>query len=469
MWGITTSNFAGSNGVLINPTAIVTSKLYLDINLATADFFFQNNYAYIHKEDRSLFKYLSRNPQFPSYGEDDMPFDHFRGKNNITVYSSQLLKGPSFMLTRGRHAFALHTGARVLSSGFSVPYHVANFGYYGLDYTPQHNIEYNDDNVTAAALVTGEIGITYAYSFRKFSMDDWSAGITVRRYFSLSGGYMNASNVNYIVVNDSTINIKNMDAEFGYSLPMNYDNNDFPYEPWIKGGGFSADIGVTYQSKLLSYQKKRITRLCSQRYVDYIYKIGISVIDLGFVNFTNNAQLHDYDNVSQYWINVDTLSYDNMNQIMGVFSQVFYNDPDESLKDDRIRVHLPTAISIQGDYKVHRNWYAGGVFIYPVRLGKAYIHRPAQIALVPRYETPYLEFSLPVSLYEWHYPRVGFSLRYHFLTIGTDDLAGLFGLSDFTGLDFYVSVKVNFRKGQCGRTNRHIPCENDEYGIRKRP
>ncbi|MFO7613206.1 MAG: DUF5723 family protein [Bacteroidales bacterium] len=468
MWGITTSNFAGSNGTLINPTAIITSKLYLDINLGTVDFFFNNNYAYIHKEDRSLFKYLSRNPQFPSYGEDDMPFDHYQEKNYKMLYSSQLLKGPSFMLARGRHAIALHTGMRALSSGFRLPYHVLNFGYYGLDYTPQHNIEYNDNNATAASLVTGEIGITYAYAFRKFGMEDWSAGITVKRHFSMAGGYMSAGNMNYVMVNDSTINIKNLDAEFGYSFPMNYDNNDFPYEPWINGGGFSADIGVTFQYKLLSYQKKRITRFCSQRYVDYIYRVGISLIDLGYVNFSNNARLHVYDNVSRYWINVDTLSYDNLNQIMGNFSQVFYNDPDESLKDDRIRVYLPTAISIQGDYKIYRNWYAGGVFIYPVRLGKAYIHRPAQITVVPRYETPLLEFALPVSLYEWRYPRAGFSVRYQFLTVGTDDLAGLFGLSDFTGLDFYVSVKVNFRKGQCGRARRFVPCENFEYGIRKR-
>jgi hypothetical protein len=47
-------------------------------------------------------------------------------------------------------------------------------------------------------------------------------------------------------------------------------------------------------------------------------------------------------------------------------------------------------------------------------------------------------------------------------------LLGLLGLTNFTGLDFYVSVKINFRKGNCGRYNRNVPCENEEYGIRRR-
>jgi hypothetical protein len=46
-------------------------------------------------------------------------------------------------------------------------------------------------------------------------------------------------------------------------------------------------------------------------------------------------------------------------------------------------------------------------------------------------------------------------------------MLGLFGVNDFTGLDLYISVKINFRKGNCGRLKHYLPCENDEYGIRK--
>ena len=150
---------------------------------------------------------------------------------------------------------------------------------------------------------------------------------------------------------------------------------------------------------------------------------------------------------------------------MGTFSEVFYGDPQQSYRGNSISVFLPAAFSLQFDYKFYRNWYGGGVFIHPLKISKSMIYRPAQIMVAPRYETPYFEASLPVSLYNWRYPRVGLALRYHFFTIGTDNLSWLFGLSDFTGLDFYFSIKVNFRKGNCGGQGRRMPCENDEYSL----
>jgi len=75
---------------------------------------------------------------------------------------------------------------------------------------------------------------------------------------------------------------------------------------------------------------------------------------------------------------------------------------------------------------------------------------------------------MPVSLYEWRYPRMGFAVRWEVLTIGSDNLGGFFGFSDFTGMDIYFAIKINFAKGNCGRGARFTGCGNEEYGRRKR-
>ena len=475
MWGIATSNFAGSSGIMLNPCAISTSKLYMDINILTADVFFENNYAYIHNEDYSLFKYIGKSPQFPEYGPDSLPVDHYDGTNDKYIYSSQLVIGPSFMLAYGRHAFAFHTGARAITSAHGIPYAMANFGYYGLDYAPQHNVDYHNQNFGVSSLVMAEVGLTYSFSFRKISNQDWTAGFTIKRMFSPAGGYSYANDINYIVVNDSTINIKNLNAEMGYSLPADYDTplddpvNGFPvWDPPIKGGGFGFDVGFTFQNKVLSYQKKRVSRMCSQRYIDYYYKIGVSLLDIGFVNFNKNAQLQSFEDVSEYWIGIDTLNFYTFNQLRRTLSDVFYGDPEASNVADEFRIFLPAAFSIQGDYRISKKFYAAAVIIQPFPISRSYIRRPAQIVLVPRYESPKMEFALPLSLYDYKYPRIGASARYQIITLGTDDLLGLLGITDFTGLDFYFSLKINFRKGNCGRYKRNVPCENEEYGIRHR-
>ena len=46
-------------------------------------------------------------------------------------------------------------------------------------------------------------------------------------------------------------------------------------------------------------------------------------------------------------------------------------------------------------------------------------------------------------------PRIGLAARFWFFTIGTDKLLGFFNLTDFTGMDIYMSIKLNFLKGRC--------------------
>src|SRR5512145_2837317 len=100
MWGISMSNFAGSSGAMLNPSSILASKLYMDVNLVTADLFIHNNYAYIHNEDYRLFKYLKKGAEFPKYGPDEVAVDRFDKATPKTAYINVLLKGPSFMIAR---------------------------------------------------------------------------------------------------------------------------------------------------------------------------------------------------------------------------------------------------------------------------------------------------------------------------------------------------------------------------------
>jgi hypothetical protein len=465
--GIVNSNFAGSNSTLINPSALNSSKLYMDINLVTFNQFLGNDYLYIRGEDYSFFNFLSRDPELPSYGPDDMPFDRYTNTRNKNVFIQTLVRGPAFFQNRGRHAYSLYTGVRLLSSARHVPYELGNFGYYGLDYEEQHNILYDDYDFYTNALAFIEVGATYSFSVLKYGFDDLSVGMTLKALFGYTGAYAYIDNVNYMIPNDSIVDIRNMRLDAGYSLPVDYDNNDFPDNSgFIKGNGVGFDIGATYQRKVRTYQKRRVNKLCRQKYVDYRYKIGVSLLDLGYVRFTKNTQLHAFDDVSEYWINADTLSYYNFNQLIREFSNVFYDDPDASYRGDVMTMLLPAAFSIQADYHYYRNWYFNATLVQPIEFGRSMVTRPAQLSVTPRYETPTFEASLPISLYEWRYPRIGLALRYQFFTIGTDKLGGFVGITDFTGLDIYFSIKLNFSKGNCKFFNRFTPCQNNEYGPR---
>lgn len=466
MWGIVGSNYSGSNAALINPSLINSSKVFLDVNLLTVDVFAQNNYLFIPGEDYKPSQYFRKDADLPTYGDDNQAFDHYWNKNIKHAFSSTRVKGPSAMLVYNNHAFALHTGARVLVGGNRLPYEIANFAYEGLDYHPQWNINYNDHEFKMAAMAFGEIGLTYSNVYYKYGFNQWSAGVTLKYLIGYSGGYVNIKNLDYVVFNDSTVDIRNINAEAGFALPIDYNNNDFPTGSTFKGRGFGADLGITYTRTVKGHSNRKYRKLCRQPYHDYVYRIGFSIIDLGGIKFKDNAQKHVFENLSHYWERIDTLEYNNLNYLMGEISRRFLGNPDASKVSNSFSMGLPTAFSLQFDYHYYRNLYIGGGLIYPIEFKNTFIRRPSQVMITPRYETFELEFAMPVSLYDMKYPRIGLSARIYFLTVGTDKLGSFLGFRDFTGADLYFSIKLNFRKGWC-RSKKSTHCENMEYGSRK--
>ena len=149
---------------------------------------------------------------------------------------------------------------------------------------------------------------------------------------------------------------------------------------------------------------------------------------------------------------------------MRSLSEVFYGDPASSLKASSFSVGLPTALSVQMDFHTAKNLYIGGFWIHPLKITGNTMRRAGQIAVVPRYETRYFEVNIPVSIYDYKYPRIGLSARLWFFTIGTERLGTWLGLADLNGLDIYASVKINLgEKGVC-RSRRNSACQNGEYG-----
>ncbi|MFK5856067.1 MAG: DUF5723 family protein, partial [Bacteroidota bacterium] len=217
----------------------------------------------------------------------------------------------------------------------------------------------------------------------------------------------------------------------------------------------------------ISYNKWRGKKLCSQKYEDYIYRIGVSILDIGRVKYSTNAQLHSFDDVSQYWSSIDTLEFNNINSLMGQISETFYGDPTASLRSNTIKIGLPTALSVQVDFSFQNNLYLGGMWIHPIRINMNSLRRPAQLAVVPRYETKYFELSVPISVYEYKYPRVGLAARLYFVTIGTERLGTYLGMADLNGLDIYASIKIGINKGSC-KSKFGGACSNQDFGGKKR-
>lgn len=468
MLGLTLGNYSGSPGLMINPAMITNNKSFLDINLVSADVFFRNSFAYIPKDDFVIWDAFKKDYILPTYTANGKNFLYYENQDLKSTTVNVRLMGPSVMLQVGKHGFGLQTGVRFFSSGNRIPWEIPVFGYQGLDYGKLQNINFIDYDFDFSSTAWMEVGLSYGYDVYDYSDEKITLGISVKKLWGYSGVYAQTQNGNYIVLDDSTISIKDFNTQIGFAAPNDNTQEGFNQTgPTFKGSGIGLDIGVVYiKKKKFGSNVWRGGKLCSQTYDDYQYRLGISILDIGRINYKSNTQLHSFNDIEVYWARVDTLKYNNTNQFVADLSTIMYGDPNASLSGDKIKIGLPTALSIQFDYHLNQRIYLAGFFIHPIRFNQSALRRPAQLAFVPRFETRFLDISVPFSLYEYQYPRVGLAARFYFLTIGTERLGTYLGMADMNGLDIYASIKISINKGSC-RSRFGGACSNANFGNKK--
>jgi hypothetical protein len=467
MLGSVLGNYAGVNSIQLNPSALHNSKTYLDFELFGADLFVQNNYLYMARKDYRFGHFFQSGYKLPShheeYGTEDRILYAYSDKKLKNLFQNIRIDGPSLMLIWGKHAFALTTALRSVTSGHNIPYDVANFAYLGLNYQPQQNINYiNKVPFKFTSMSWTEVGLTYAYEVYAKGFDKISAGISVRRLWAYAGVYESTKNLDYVIPNDSTISVKNMYAEYGLAIPVSYNSAAYNINNMVLGHGFGFDIGATYYRLNRVHSEAFSRRLCSNPYEDYLYRIGIALVDVGAVKFNTNAQKYLIDNKSSYWDNVNRINFTSIQQMLDTISYKFYGSPTAAHQADKFYIWLPAAVSFQFDYHYNQFWYINGSFIYGLNFSPNTIYRPSEIAVTPRFERKSFEVNIPVSLYDWTLPRIGLSLRYYYVTIGTDKLGWFFHVNDLTGMDFYITLKYFLNKGSC-RTAKTNGCKEKNF------
>ena len=447
--GLVNGNYAGLNGGVINPSFMANTKLKSDINLFTASAFVENNYLYFPSRESSIIKLVNGVYDFhfipKPYGTGERKvYAYYEDKSNKNIFVNTRMIGPSVMFSCKDNVFAIRTGFRVMSSTRRLPYDLANFSFYGLDFKPQHNVNYQRDNYDMATMAWWEVNLSYATIVKRSFHSLWSVGISVGPAFGNSGAYMSGGETKYIAYNDSVLNVQNLNAEFGVCLPVDYDDNDVDiFNSVVRGMGWGMDIGFTWQYRNRPYQRKPIDDFYKKRFEDYKVKIGVSMLDIGWINFTKNAQKHCFDNVSNNWINVNELNYNNLSEEFKIVSNLFYQDSNESCQANKFRMYLPTSLSAQVDFHVKDWWFINSTMIFPMVYKSPMVERPVVLSLTPRFESRFLEINVPIVLYDFKYPRIGFSIRIEGLTIGTDHIGCFFSTGDFTGADVYISYKIN--------------------------
>lgn len=469
MLGIVNSNYTGVLSSMINPANTGSSCQQISVNILGGDIFELSDYLYVHKQDWSFFGLFSvkmNDPKYmyiydyPSYNYIDTVhyLDYFKNDRPRNLYFDTRIAGPSLLVHFGNHAFSLITGFRNNVSMQKIPNDAANFIFRGQDFEPQHNITYDDGYFTYAALSWIEMGLGYTYTFLKDKKNELNAGIMLKGLLGTGASYGIVENVSYMVPNTDSIYFYRMNATMALDLPLNYADNTPDFNPLIRGYGFGIDAGLTWSvsgNTLLGTgtSAKKIQQADEQ----YLYRAGVSMLDIGMINYNREAQVHQFSGIdSVLWSGLLNFHATSLQQFIRSASYHLLGDSLASLTGiSKFRIWLPTAVSLQFDYNFGKNFFVSGTFVQPVKLGTPSIRRPSLIAITPRYGTRAYEVSLPFSLVDYRQPQVGLALRIYSIVVGTEKLGTFLTLTDVDGMDFYFSIGFNLNQKSGAWKNKH--------------
>ncbi|MCI5055382.1 MAG: DUF5723 family protein [Flavobacteriales bacterium] len=411
--GLMMDNFTPVNKSFLNPSEIVDQKPWLDISLVGVGVHARTNFLYSPK-NRIL--NLGSKELIPIEGN----------KLSSASYMAQIF-GPSASISLGRHSIGLTTAVRSYGIARRVPGIITDI------LADQNNANVVDGTFEAnrarvKTLTWAEIGLTYGRILKSTGKDVYSGAVTLKSVHGLHESSVFIRNAQ-VDVDSGVATLNNLNSQFSYADPNTFI-----------GRGMGVNLGFHYQRKLKNvdqYVPHTVISNCQS--VDYKFKVGASLIDVGYINVKNgprSGQITENSNLERLETTFDP-TRDDLESI--------------SQSQNNYLAVLPAAISGQFDYNFENGLFVGGSFVQKLHMARLKGTERSNLAWVNvRYEHKLITAGIPVSLHNYRDPQLGFYVRIWGLSLGTENLVHYLVNTDMQSASFYADLRIPlFKNPSC--------------------
>ncbi|WBM75890.1 DUF5723 family protein [Saprospira grandis] len=447
--GYHASNYAGIQSISVNPANIVNSRFRQDINLFSFDVNISNNYLGLNTSMFNLSKL--KNPLFDSTYSGN--FQLFRDqqlrekpKDEARMYQEGYTLGPSIGFEVGRHSFAVTTALRQYFHIDNLDQDMAQMILSELENPSLQNININNGKFQALAGFWTEIGLAYG-------QEVWKKGehrLKVAAHLKLPiGGFSSYFYADTLVVNfpnEDTLNVLASNVRFGYSNNWQdfttVQGNDTVRQSAFDGAaallnqvGFNADLGVIYEWH--PKEKSPIPGIRDDQ--QYKLKVGLSILDLGVVNFKRGTYGANFSDVAVNWP-IDSMNFDGVPD----FGRIMRDSFNMEETNDAYQLRLPTSMNIQVDYHVFSRLFVNmsGHFAFASGGAPLKLHDLSQWSVSTRWEHKWYELALPFAIDGYNNFNAGFAFRAGPLYLGSSNVWNFLLGNYVHGLNVYGGLRV---------------------------
>lgn len=431
MMGVATSNWAGIQGVYLNPANIADSRCRIAVDLFSIN-------AY---EDNTLGKVNLKNAFNSSSGDNIFSYS---GRDKFSMLFPALeLKLPGIMVSFGKNSLALTTRGRGVNQ-----FHNFDKTFYQIITDPPqaetsspYNVQANNFNWTGHAWT--EVRLTYAREVYNEGDHFLSAGLTVSRLNGLGYiGVKGSINSQFYPQQDSLVS-DHTDIELSTTFVDSFNQLKSGVSDAVgqffnskTGNGWGFDIGAVYE------YRPEDERSDDPSANQYKVRASVAITDIGSIKYNNTRGARIQGN--------GTMTAGDLSNNFGDYAsfaayanahKYYLTDTAPSTK----KVSLPTSLIVGADYHAVSHLYINGTLAMNLanrmNFGNSYY---SQFTLTPRWDTKWFSAGLPVTYNTLTGMKVGVGFRVAGFFFGSDDMLVLTGAN--YGANFYVGGFVPIYK-----------------------
>jgi hypothetical protein len=460
--GITGSNYIGTNNIPTNPANVVDTRHSIFVNLSVAGIDFQNNFVRWNAPF-SLLSFVTRTTPDKYRNADgskviwrpDYLKTSERGKD-LSVFANGEARGPAIGIDIKKWGLGIAGGVRYRFMN-SMTKTSDEIGKVIVKTTRSTELI---DNTYAGNY--GNLNSSFVNEFYgtvgKVIVDDDSkfikVGGTAKYFVSNNFNNIKAENFDFTITRNladnvrQDIDIKNAQvaltdaSDFSSLEASNFTNHMTQFEG--NGLGFGGDLGIIYEYRPDAQLYTRNNN--GRRFVDptrnkYVYKIGFSLVDVGFIKYKADIQTNELFGVNEVILPQTYSKFKGFEDVIATTNGIF---GDANSNTNSFIVLMPASAIFTFDYHLAENYYLNINWRQHLLSGnRRGMIGYSSVSIVPRMEKKGLEVSIPISL-ENNYKNfnLGFSARYYGLFVGSDNLTGWLNIFNPRGLSVYAGAFI---------------------------
>ncbi|MEO6229286.1 MAG: OmpA family protein [Ferruginibacter sp.] len=475
--GLTSGNYTGVTGVMLQPASIVDSRYKFDINLFSTDVRYSNNYFLVDRD--ALLKFNKNN--FDDYQTFKAKYlseaNLATGEKAFFNISNRTQLPLSFMANLSKKsAVALTFQSRSMIQGRNITPDLAKLAYNGFYYQPLNNSPIDASGLTINSLSWVEAGLTYGRVLFSNDRHFLKGAFTAKYLGGVASLNMGSQNFNIGVNSDSTINVNASNFSYNHNKNADFDMVfDKNFRPDANAFGLDAGLVYEYRGNLKNFKyiknDDEKSYLADRRDVNkYIFKLGVSILDAGMFTFEKPANVNSFNANINSW-DIRNAHYNSIKE----FDTALANRVVANANDPRkYNVYLPGALSVQLDIRFVKGLYLNAMAYRPLKMGSdagTRFDNYGYYTITPRYERRHFGVYFPYTFSDknditnYRENRLGATVRVGPLFIGSSNLGTMAFNKNLKAADVHVGLKIGITYGTPTKASRLFEKKPEVYAV----